>query len=256
MSNVNSTTNNQSVYGDSNVSQTQESQKKEKTSKSTYGKTVGEPQLSEKAAKYYESLKSKFNNMDFVLVSKDQKANAQTNAAQYANKNKMVVLIDEEKIEKMASDESYRKKYEGIISQSASGMSDFAKKLGESGANIKGFGMQVNDNGATSFFAVMKKSSEKSMSDQKTRIEKKAAANKAAKKAEAKKAAKKEEAKRLEKRRSESGKLEDDEETVTITANSIEELIQKIDDQKQLWMSDDVQTEAEKQVGQNFDFSV
>ena len=35
--------------------------------------------------------------MDFILVSKEQKANAQANAASYANGNKMVVLIDEEK---------------------------------------------------------------------------------------------------------------------------------------------------------------
>ena len=255
MSNV-ATTNN--TYANSAVNQTTDTAKTEQTKKkSVYGKTVGEPQLSEKAAKYYESLKSKFGNMDFVLVSKDQKANAQANAAAYANKNKMVVLIDEEKIEKMASDESYRKKYEGIIAQSAAGMSDFAKKLGESGANIKGFGMQVNDNGATSFFAVMKKSGEKSAADQKSRIEKKAAANKAAKKAEAKKAQKKAEAERLEKRRGEANKIEDDDdETVTLTANSMEELLQKINDQQQLWMSDDVQTEAERQVGQNFDFSV
>lgn len=252
MSNVNSATNNSSVYESANATQTQETRKK-----TVYGKTVGEPQLSDKAAKYYESLKSKFGNMDFVLVSKDQKTSAQANAAKYANKNKMVVLIDEEKIEKMAADESYRKKYEGIIEQSASGMSDFAKKLGETAANIKGFGMQVNDNGETSFFAVMKKSGDKSMADQKARIEKKAAANRAAKKAEAKKTAKKAEEKRLEKHRDKSDKIEeDDEEAVTITANSMEELLQKINDQQQLWMSDDAQTEAERQVGQNFDFSV
>ena len=35
-----------------------------KTGKVT-GKTVGEPKLSEKAAKYYEQLKKKYANMDF-----------------------------------------------------------------------------------------------------------------------------------------------------------------------------------------------
>lgn len=55
--------------------------------------------------------------MDFILVSKDQKANAQANAASYANAGKMVVLIDEEKVERMAADENYRKQYEGIIPQ-------------------------------------------------------------------------------------------------------------------------------------------
>ncbi|MDE6927051.1 MAG: hypothetical protein K2P59_17705, partial [Acetatifactor sp.] len=31
-----------------------------------YGKTIGQPKLSDKAAKYYEELKKKFSNMDFI----------------------------------------------------------------------------------------------------------------------------------------------------------------------------------------------
>ena len=57
--------------------------------------------------------------MDFILVSADKKEEAQANAAQYANANHTVVLIDTDKIEKMAEDEAYRKKYEGIISGAA-----------------------------------------------------------------------------------------------------------------------------------------
>lgn len=256
MNNVSMDVSTQTAYSSSSVNQTKDSTQTEAAKKvSVKGKTVGNPELSEKASKYYESLKSKFSNMDFVLVSKDQKEQAKAMASSYANPNKMVVLIDEEKIEKMANDEDFRKKYEGIIAQSSSGMSDFAKKLASSGANIKGFGMQVNDNGATSFFAVMKKSGEKSVADQKVRIEKKAEAKKAAKKTEEKKAKKKEEAERIEKRRNEKIS-EDDEEAVTVTASSMEELLQKISDQTQVWMSDDTLTEAEKQVGQQFDFSV
>ena len=44
--------------------------------------------------------------------------------------------------------------------------------------------------------------------------------------------------------------------TVTITASSIDELLDKIQAQNQLFMSDNVQTEDEKKVGQKFDFSV
>lgn len=243
MSNITSATANPAV------NQTQDNNRTEK--KSSYGKTIGEPQLSEKAAKYYESLKGKFGNMDFILVSKEEKEMAKANAAKYANPNKMVVLIDEEKLEKMATDESYRKKYEGIIAQSASGMSDFAKKLSGTGANIKGFGMQVNDNGTASYFAVLKKSSD----DQKVRIEKAAEKKKAAKKAEAKKEAKKAEKERLQKTHGDD-KVQKEDDEVTITASSVEELLQKIQDTTQLLMSDSVQTESEKQVGQNFDFSV
>lgn len=257
MSNVSQSVSTQAVYGNSNVNQTTDSAGTSKIKKSVGGKTIGNPELSEKAAKYYESLKNKFGNMDFVLVSKDQKEQAKSQAASYANPKKMVVLIDEEKIEKMAEDENFRKKYEGIIAQSASGMADFAKQVSATGANVSGFGMQVNDNGTTSFFAVMKKSGDQAIASQKARLEKKAAQKKELKKAEAKKAQKEAQKERLEKSRDKSGKVEkEDDETVTITASSMEELLQKIKDQSQVWMSDSVKTDAEKQVGQKFDFSV
>ena len=73
------------------------------------GKTIGQPKLSENAKKYYEELKSKYQNMDFILVSNDMKEMAKVNAGSFANPQKMVVLIDEEKIERMATDEQYRK---------------------------------------------------------------------------------------------------------------------------------------------------
>ena len=91
------------------------------TSKKTNasGKTIGNPQLSDNALKYYEELKKKYSNMDFILVSKDQKEFAKAQAGSYANANKMVVLIDEDKIERMAEDENYRKYYEQIIANAS-----------------------------------------------------------------------------------------------------------------------------------------
>lgn len=218
------------------------------------GKTVGNPKLSEKASKYYEQLKKKYSNMDFVLVSNDMKEQAKANAAGYANPSKMVVLVDEEKIERMAEDENYRKQYEGIIANAASGISQLASSLSATGTNVKGFGMQVNDNGTASYFAVLEKSSVA----QKERIEKKAAEKKEAKKTAEKKAEKKKNEERLEKKRKETGDVDDtdDTETVTVTASSIEELLEKVKNQEQLFLSDTVRTPQEKNVGQNVDFSV
>ena len=216
-----------------------------KTKTRVSGKTIGSPELSEKAAKYYEELKSKYSNMDFILVSKDQKEQAQAQAGSYANASKMVVLIDEEKIERMAEDETYRKQYEGIIANAASGMSQLAKSISTTGAKVKGFGMQVKDNGFVSFFAVLEKSS----AAQKARIEKKAAEKKEAKKTEAKRAEKK-------KREEQLKETDEKADTVTITAGSIEELIRKIQDAQMADRSDSSQTEEEKQVGQKIDFSV
>ena len=224
----------------SDTQKTSEAGKKSSVS----GKTIGSPKLSEKAARYYEQLKSKYSNMDFILVSADQKEQAKAQAGSYANANKMVVLIDEEKIEKMAEDENYRKQYEGIIANAATGLSSMSSKISATGASVKGFGMQVNDDGTASYFAVLKKSS----AAQKQRIEKNA---------EKKKAQKEAQKERLEKSKDKTGNVsDDDDDTVTITASSIDELLDKIQAQNQLFMSDNVQTEDEKKVGQKFDFSV
>lgn len=128
------------VYSKSETTKTDETSGKKKVS----GQTIGNPQLSEKASKYYEQLKKKYSNMNFILVSEDQKENAKANAAGYANSNNMVVLIDEDKIERMASDENYRKQYEGIIANAASGISQLASSLSATGTSVKGFWRQVN----------------------------------------------------------------------------------------------------------------
>lgn len=212
-----------------------------------YGRIIGQPELSEKAAKYYEQLKKRYGNYDFILVSRDQKENAKANAAKYANGYKTVVLIDEDKIEQMATDEKFRKQYEGILSGAAAQIQQLKTSLQSSGAQVKGFGMQVNDGGTLSFFAVLKKSS----AEQKARIEKKGEQKRAEKKAAEKKAAKKEKEEQLKEKRAES---DDTEETVTITANSIEELLSRIDTYNFNTRSDEVQTQSERQVGQNIDF--
>ena len=122
------------------------------------GKTIGTPELSEKGAKYYEELRKKYSHLDFILVSKDQKEFAKANASKYGNSRKMVVLIDEEKVERMAEDEKYRSQYEGIIAKGASGLSQLKNQLANKGLNVKSCGIRVNDNGAASFFATMEKS--------------------------------------------------------------------------------------------------
>ena len=212
------------------------------------GKTVSNPQLSEKAAKYYEELKSKYHNMEFVLVSRDQKDVAKAQAGKYASANKMVVLIDEDKIEKMANDKAYREQYEGIIKNAASGLSQLASQM-QSKSGVKGFGMQVNDIGTTSFFAVM----DKSFAAQRERMAK-AAEKKHEEKMAAKKKEKKEAAEeRLEKIREGNGISND---TEIITASSMDELLQKMDDFWQMSMTDYVQTPQEQTIGQSIDFSL
>ena len=252
------------TVGTSDVSNTLATAYAESTQKKSKvnGKTIGEPQLSEKGAKYYEQLKAKFGNYDFILVSKEEKANAEANAAQYANKNKTVVLIDEEKIEKMATDAEYRKKYENILSGAQAQIDQLAKNIGNL-SGVKGFGIKVNDNGAASFFAAVDKNAAANAKAQQKRLEKKAAE----KKEEKKKAAKEEKEERLEqlreKNRTEKTEQSDREERADrnykedieiVSANSIEELVKKVQDLTYASMSDHVMTEAELAVGGNIDF--
>ena len=253
------------TVGTSEVSNTAATAYAESTQKKSKvnGKTIGEPQLSEKGAKYYEQLKAKYGNYDFILVSKDQKENAEANAAQYASKNKTVVLIDEEKIEKMATDSEYRKKYENILSGAQSQIEQLAKSLGNT-AGVKGFGIKVNDNGASSFFAAVDKNATANAKAQQERIEKKAAEKREAKK----NASKKENEERLErfrdKNRTEKADKADetdqedrifgDEDIEVVSANSMEELIKKIRDVAYASMSDNVMTDAELAVGGHIDF--
>ena len=219
-----------------------------KTSKnSEYGKTVGEPELSEEGKKYYEELKKKFSNMDFILVSDDMIEQAKANSAGYANPAKTVVLINEEKIERMAADENYRKQYESIISNATAQLSQMQKGFESTGAQVKGYGIQIDDNGTASYFAVLKKAS----AAQKERIEEKAAEKRAEKKADKKEAEKKAEEKRAEEAKSQKG-----EEVTMISASSVEELLKKISDYGFAMKSDMMQTPQEKLVGQNFDFQI
>ena len=252
--------------------------------KNEYGRTIGEPKLSEEGKKYYDELKKKYSGYDFILVSKDQIQNAKSQAARYANPNKPVVLIDEEKIEKMATDKDYREKYESVIAGASSQLSKMKDQLMASGADIKGFGIQVNDGGTASFFAVVKKSQDA----QAERIEKNREAKKAAHKAEVKKDKEKLQKKRAEEKEKAKKRREEleeelknpdeirdmtqdeiatykpridealrkiwDKETETISAGSVEELIQKVGDHVQNMKMNSVMTPEEASVGQHIDF--
>lgn len=224
-----------------------------KTSKnSEYGKTVGKPELSEEGKKYYEELKKKFSNMDFILVSDDMIEQAKANSASYANPSKTVVLINEEKVEKMATDETYRKQYESIITNASSQLAQMKSGFESTGADVKGYGIQVDDNGTASYFAVLKKAS----AAQKEHIEEQREEKRAEKKKAEKKKAEKAAEKRAEEKRAEEVKVQKKEETVVISAASVEELLQKLQDYTFEEKSNTIQTPQEKMVGQHFDFQI
>lgn len=113
---------------------------------------------------------------------------------------------------------------------------------------MKTFGIKVDDNGNSSYFAVV----DKSLAAQKERI-----ADNREKKAEDRKAAdKKASAERLENSREKiktraGGKSENLE---TISASTVDELLKKLNDNYYAGMSDRALTEQEKMLGTNMDF--
>ncbi len=127
------------------------------SSDKAYGKVVGEPTLSKEGLDYYEKLKAKYSDMDFVLVSKDKIDYAKQHAASYGSSKAFTVLIDDEKIEKMATDDNFRKKYEGLIEMAKTELPKMKEDLMKNGSSVVSYGMQVNDNGTASYFAVVDK---------------------------------------------------------------------------------------------------
>lgn len=223
--------------------------------KTDYGYTIGNVQLSETAAKYYEQLKSKFHNMEFIAVSNDVKDQVQANAASYGNSSKMVILLDAEKIEKMATDENYRKKYEGIIASASAKLTQAKSSLQSSGASIGNFGMSVDSNGNEKFFATVKDS----LDQQKDRIEKNAEKKKTEKKAEAKKTEEKLQEKRAEKKEQQEElqeKITDkfDDDYNIIETDSLESLLSKVTSYAYNMASSNVLTQSEMALGNSIDF--
>ena len=211
------------------------------TAKVANGKnSIGNPKLSDTASKYYEELKAKYGDMEFVLVADDQMETAKEQSSNIASDKSMLVLISESELEEMATNEETRSKNEKLIEDAKAQMPDMLKKLEESGTEVKSFGIEIKD-GTVSYFAVL----DKAAAAQKERIEAKQEEKLAEKKADAKDAA-------TEKTKPPSKK----EDLITVSAGSIEELIKKLQSTAYEAMADNIQTPQEKMVGQSFDFSI
>lgn len=214
------------------------------------GRTYGNPKLSKEAEDYYNQLTKKYGNMSFVLVASDRKQEADAMKNSFATPNGMTVLIDTDKIERMATDEKYRAQIESKIQAASSGLSQMSQTVGTK-PGVKSYGMSYKD-GRASFFAAV----DKSFAEQRKLIDKRAAKKKEDAKAEKKKAAKKADEERIEKRRADRKDRAEESDEVIITADSIEELMRKIEDYEMNYLTDHTRTEEEKMRGQSVDYSV
>ena len=230
--------------------------------------TFGDAKLSQGGLAYYNMLKAKFSNMNFVLVASDSKQQAEAMKGSFASAGAMTVLIDTDKIEKMASDEQYRKKIEATISSAASGLAGLSKQISasytsasSSAGAVTAFGMTVKDGGNSMFFAVLKKANtaqeEHNAKVAKERKEEKKTAEKKAEKEKQQEQiseAARDKAGTTAETDGNTGKADAETDTVTVTAGSIEELVRKIQEYQYNALSDSVMTEKEKAVGASIDF--
>jgi lysyl-tRNA synthetase class II len=224
------------------------SQKSEvKKSDSKYGRTMGSPHLSEKAQKYYDELKEKNSDMDFILVGSDMSKSVMNSTASYDSDKDTVVVVDEETIEKMANDQDYKKKYEGVLADAKSQLSDLKdnliKNTNDETGTLKNLGIQINGDGTTSFFAVMEKNNDKISANNKKE-------QKETEKTSAKSTNKKVDNKTEKKETDKTSYTE----TTTVKASTVETLMEAIEELQQRWKSDSIKTPEEKMIGQTIDF--
>lgn len=219
------------------VNQTKKTEKHEKTENTK--NTIGNPELTETASSYYEELKAKYSDVEFVLVDDEQTAAAKEYAAGIRTDKSLIVYISESEVESMATDESIRTRNEGLIDEAKTQLPSLAEQLEEAGVEVKAFGMQLGSDGTVSYFAVL----DKANVAQKERIEK----NREDKQAEEAKNEKKAE------KEATAEKAQRKEKSSLVTASSMEELIKKLQNTLYEAKADTVMTEQEKMVGQHFD---
>ena len=213
-----------------NSQKTQDANKADKTDKTEKNNNVN---LSEKAKKLLEELKKTYGNMDFIVADYE----TDEEAAEYLSRGtkEYSVLIDPETLEAMAADEETKNKYVGILEDSVKQLKDVKEQLGDKEDEVTRIGISIGKDGQVSFFAELEKAGERQKDFiERTRESKKEARTEQEKKAQEELAAQE----RTKK--------------TTVSASSIEELLEKINAVD--W--DQIKSEEQQQTGSRFDFSV
>lgn len=237
-----------SNYAAQNVNDKAKKKEVENNSKkaeaTTQNSEVKKPQLSTAAQQLLEKLQKTYNNMDFMVYGNGQDAKEILSQGT----KEISVLFSSDELEKMASDEKYlMQKMQGIdgavrMSEEINQKYGFERAFGkESTADteITKIGIAFNDDGTTSFFAELEKSSAK----QRERIEEAREEKRTEKKAADKKA---------EKELQSYAKSSADTKRTVVQADSMEELIKKIGAVD--W--ENVKAEKTPENGSRFDYSI
>lgn len=111
--------------------------------------------LSKEAKDYLNKLKEMYPDYDFIIA--DYKTDEEASEILSQGKGEMNVLITPDLLEKMATDEATRAKYEDVIAGAKDQFKEINENLTENGKSIvKALGITVNADGTVSFYANLK----------------------------------------------------------------------------------------------------
>lgn len=205
---------------------------------------TNESKLSSKAQDFLKNLRSKYGNYDFLIGNSTDDLKALVKSG---NKEFSVVFSNAE-LERMANDEKYAKEKLNCVERAVKMSEEINQKFGfergfgkgnAASAEIIKIGIVFKDDGTTSFFAELEKSSAK----QRELIEKTR---------EEKRTEKKKEEKKAEKEIQNYSKSNTETKCTDVQANSMEELNEKI--LAVDWNA--VKSEKMPEIGGKFDFSI
>ncbi|MCM1055655.1 MAG: DUF6033 family protein [Bacteroides sp.] len=112
--------------------------------------------LSEEAKSYLATLQEKYPGYSFTIADYETEEEASRLLSQ--GDGEINVLITPDLLEKMATDETARAKYEGVIDGAKDQFAEIEDQLSEAGKSvIKRLGFTVNADGTTSFYATLKR---------------------------------------------------------------------------------------------------
>lgn len=205
---------------------------------------TNESKLSSKAQDFLKNLRSKYGDYDFLIGNStdDLKALVKSGTKEFS------IIFSNAELERMATDEKYaQEKLQGVeravkMSEEINQKYGFQRAFGKddiSDTGINKISIVFNEDGTTTFFAELEKSS----ANQRERIEKNR---------EEKRTEKKEEERKAKKEIQNYAKNNVDTKHTTVQANSMEELFEKMSAVD--W--DSVKAENRPQSGGRFDFSI
>ncbi len=128
------------------------------------GNFIGIPKLSSRAVSFYNKLQQKYPELLFVLVQEKYKEKAKKKSANFARQGIMMILLEEEIVEKMAVNRMYASKIDEILRKS---IHSIVPKKTLPKEKVKGYGIQIEKSVSFTLFVIL---NEEELLEEETKI--------------------------------------------------------------------------------------